>query len=102
MNACPQASTAAGSVVVAAHGTSVDQLAPTAAVASASAASMYCSDSTGDTLIACALLSKPRLFSSAGKLSAGDEVSPSRSRTVSLYSRRFRRRMYDGPGLGAP
>src|SRR4051794_14818535 len=102
MNACPQASTAAAPVVVGAQGTSFAQLVFTAVVASDSAAPRYCSASTGDTLSACALLSKPRLTSSAGKPSAGAEVSPSRSWTVLLYSSRFTRRMYDGPGLGGP
>ncbi len=79
MNACPQASTAAASVVVGAQVASLAQLVLTAVVATDSAASRYCSASTGDTLSACALLSKPRLTSSAGKLSAGADVSPSRS-----------------------
>src|SRR6266700_146585 len=100
MNACPHASTAAASVIAGAHGTSLAQLVLTAVVASDSAASRYCSASTGDTLNACALLSKPRLTSSAGKPSAGAELSPSRSWTVLLYSSRLTRRMYEGPGLG--
>src|SRR4051794_8646686 len=74
MNAWPQASTAAAPVVVGAHGTRLAQVVLTAVIASDSAAFRYCSASTGDTLSAWALLSKPRLTSSAGKLSAGAEV----------------------------
>ena len=61
-------------------------------MATASAASKYCSASTGDTLSAAALLSKPSLFSSAGKALATPLMSPSNSRTVLLYSSRVMRR----------
>ena len=46
---------------------------------------------SGEVLSTSAMLSKPRPKSSAGKLSAGRCVVPSRSRTVLLYSVRFRR-----------
>src|SRR5436305_5695754 len=98
MNCCAQAAIPA--VAAGSQGTIFDHLAATAELASASAACRYCSASTGDTLSAVALLSNPRRFSSGGKPLATPLVSPSRSRTVLVYSRRVRRRTYDGPGEG--
>ena len=67
----------------------------TAAAASASAASWYFSASSGDTPSTAALLLKPPDTSSGGKRSAGAVRSPSRSRTVLLYSPRVSRRSGD-------
>jgi hypothetical protein len=84
MKRCPQASTPSA---VGSQGTILaSPAALTAFCAMVSAASRYCSASTGDTLSASALLSKPSRFSSVGKLSAAPLLSPSRSRTVLLYS----------------
>src|SRR5450432_586307 len=95
MNCCPQASTPA---VVGSQGTSLAMLLVTAAVASVSAASRYCSASSGETLSALALLSKPSSTSSVGNCVAIVVAVPRRSRTVLSYSRRVTRRTNDGPG----
>src|SRR5689334_19759093 len=79
--------------------TSVPRFFVTAVVASASAEIMYCSTSAGDICSAAALLSNPSRVSSLGKSSAGLDVSPSKSRTVLLYSNRLRRLTKLGPGL---
>src|SRR5215471_21619456 len=62
---------------------------------------MYCSASSDEIDNVCALLSNPSTVSSFGKASAGLVVSPSRSRTVLLYSVRVRRRIGAGPELGS-
>src|SRR5450432_4036903 len=95
MNCCPQASTP---VVVGSQVVSLAMLFVTAAVASISAASRYCSASSGETLSALALLSKPSNTSSVGNCVAIVVGVPRRSRTVLSYSRRVTRRTNDGPG----
>src|SRR5215471_8618648 len=84
--------------VVGSHDTIDFRFLVTAVVASVSAAVMYCSASAGETCSAVALLSKPSLNSSVGKVLAGPVVSPRRSRTVLLYSNRFSLRRKVGPG----
>ncbi len=65
----------------------------------ASATLAYCSASRLETDWAAASLPKPLPDSSAGSVLAGEVVSPSRSRTVLLYSKRVSRRSGAGPGL---
>jgi len=48
------------------------------------------------------MLSKPNERSSAGRLSPGRSVVPSRSRTVLLYSARFKRCRVPRPGTTPP
>ena len=58
-----------------------------------SAMRMYCSTNSSLVVRAAAWLLKPCTSSSGGNPLAGAVVSPSRSRTVLLYSKRVRRRM---------
>src|SRR5450631_1047779 len=74
------------------------RLVVTAAFASVSAASRYCSASSGETVSAAALLLKPNATSSVGNWLAIVVAVPSRSLTVLLYSRRVTRRTTCGPG----
>src|SRR5450631_3432071 len=74
------------------------RLVVTAAFASVSAASRYCSASSGETVSAAALLLKPNATSSVGNWLAIVVGVPSRSLTVLLYSRRVTRRTTCGPG----
>ena len=66
---------------------------PTARALTSSATFMYCSISKSLLVSAAAWLLKPATSSSGGSRSAGLLVSPSRSRTVRLYSNRVRRRI---------
>ena len=64
----------------------------------ASAAATYFSTSSGDIDNTSPMLSKPLPTSSDGKSSAGVKSMPTKSRTVLLYSARFRRRIVTRPG----
>jgi hypothetical protein len=102
MNEVAQASSAAVSAsLVGSHGRSLPGVS-IAVFASVSAAFMYASVCSGETPSAEALLSKPERTSSGGKASAGCVVSPKRSRTVALYSKRVRRLTGEADTVAAP